>query len=73
MNFSGLSEGGNGACELDPILFLFIGTTFLGAIEGEGRWFRSTGFMDGREKVQVVCEMKKRTIEVIYSALGLGV
>ena len=36
---------------MDSILFLFTGTAFLGAIENEGRWFESTGFLEGREKV----------------------
>ena len=51
MNFYGLSEGGGGARDVDPDLFLFIGTDFLGAIEDKGKWFGSTKFLEGREKV----------------------
>ena len=54
MNLSGLSGSGGGARELDPVLFLFTGTAFLGAIENEGRWFGSIRFLEGRERVQVV-------------------
>ena len=54
MNFSGLFGRGGGAWEVDPILFLFIGTAFLGAIENEGRWFGNIEFLEGREKVQLM-------------------
>ena len=33
INFSGLSGGGGGALELEPILFRFSGTVFFGAME----------------------------------------
>ena len=35
MNLLGLSGSGGGALELDPVLFLFPRTAFLGAIENE--------------------------------------
>ena len=54
MNFFGLSEGGGVARKVVLVLFLFTGTGFLGAIENEERWFGNTGFLEGREKVQVV-------------------
>ena len=59
MNFSGLSGGGGGARNVDPNLFLFTGTNFFGAIGDKGRWFMKTGFLEGREKVQMVCEIRK--------------
>ena len=46
---SRLSGSGGGALELDPVLFLFTGTVFLGAIENEGRWFGNTGVFEGRD------------------------
>ena len=54
MNFSRLSGGGGGARELGHVLFLFTGTSFLGATENEGRWFGNTRFLEGRERVKVV-------------------
>ena len=49
MNFSELSGRNGGACELDPVLFLFIRIVFLGAIEKEGEWFGNTEFLEGKE------------------------
>ena len=51
MNFSRLSGGGGSARDVDPDLFLFTGTDFLGAIEDKERWFVNTGFLEGRERV----------------------
>ena len=52
INFSRLSGGGGGARELDPILFLFIGTDFLGTMKNKEKWFGHTRFLEGRERVQ---------------------
>ena len=60
MNFSGLSGGGGGTRDVDPDLVLFMGTDFFGAIEDKGRWFMNTWFLEGREKIQKVCEIKKK-------------
>ena len=54
MNFFGLFGGGGGAWEMDPILFLFTRTSFLGSIENEGRWFGNIGFLEGKEKAQLM-------------------
>ena len=73
MNFSGLSGGGEDACDVDLDLFLFTSTNFLGAIEDNGKWFGSIEYLEGREKVQMACEMKGMAIGVIYNALSSGV
>ena len=53
MNFSRISGIEEGARKLDPVLFLFTKTDFLGAIKNGGRWVGNIRFLEGRERVQV--------------------
>ena len=59
MNFLWFSGSGGGAHELDLILFLFIGTVFLGAIEKEGEWFGNTEFLERKESSNGMCNEKE--------------
>ena len=54
MNFLGLLENGGGVRELDLVLFLFIKTVFLGAIEKEGGCFGNAKLLEGREGLNSV-------------------
>ena len=56
INFSGFSRRVGGAHELDPILLIFYGIVFFGAMEKEGRkdlLFASIGFGRGKATNEV--------------------